>query len=101
MPFQKGHPKFGGKKPFTKNKITQDVARLLDALDCNPIEGMARLASDPTTPVAIQARMYAELSQYISPKLRAIEHTGPNGSSLFPPGAIETWIASGENKDAA
>ena len=82
MPFQKGHAKMGGKKPFTKNKITRDVARLLDSLDCNPIEGMARIACDEKVPVQIRAKMYAELSQYVSPKLRSIEHSGPGGGPI-------------------
>jgi len=82
MPFQKGRAKTGGKKPFTKNKITRDVARLLDSLDCNPIEGMARIANDATVPVQIRAKMYAELSQYVSPKLRSVEHSGPGGGPI-------------------
>jgi hypothetical protein len=82
MPFQKGRAKTGGKKPFTKNKITRDVARLLDSLNCNPIEGMARIACDEKVPVQIRAKMYAELSQYVSPKLRSVEHSGPGGGPI-------------------
>jgi hypothetical protein len=82
MPFKKGHVKFGGRKPFTKNKITRDVIGLLNSLDCNPLEGMARIATDPKAPIALQARMYAELSQYVSPKLRSTEISGPGGGPI-------------------
>lgn len=82
MPFQKGRAKTGGIKPFTKHKITRDVAALLESLNCNPIEGMARIAEDPTVAMPIRARMYAELSQYVSPKLRSVELSGPGGGPV-------------------
>lgn len=90
--FQKGHAKVGGRKPFTKNKITSDVAALLDSLNCNPIEGMARIASDDTLPIQIRARMYAELSQYVSPKLQAIRHTGKDGKEVFDLSALVEYV---------
>lgn len=79
MPFEKGRAKTGGKKAGTKNKITRDVAALLDSLNCNPHEGMARIANDESVPIAIRARMFAELGQYISPKLAAMQLSGSLG----------------------
>jgi hypothetical protein len=37
--------KTGGRKTGTPNKRTQDITALLDRLGCNPIEGMAHIAS--------------------------------------------------------
>lgn len=82
MPFQKGRAKTGGRKPFTKNKITRDVQALLDSLNCNPIEGMARLASDESQPAPIRARMYAELAHYVHPKLQSTQLSGPGGGPV-------------------
>lgn len=76
MPFQKGHPKHGGKKSGTHNKITRDVAALLDKLNCNPLEGLATIAVDKDVEMPIRARCYAELAKYVHPQLKAIEHSG-------------------------
>ena len=39
-----GH-KTGGRAPGTPNKRTQEAAQILDELGCNPICGMAEIAS--------------------------------------------------------
>lgn len=36
--------KTGGRKPGSRNKRTQQVEELLEAMKCNPIEGMAKIA---------------------------------------------------------
>lgn len=72
MPFQKGssgNPKGRPKSPANK----RDVAARLAALSCDPIEGMARIAMDETNSPDLRGRMYAELAQYIAPKLRSTE----------------------------
>jgi hypothetical protein len=94
MPFRQGHAKMGGKKPFTKNKITRDVAALLDSLNCNPIEGMARIAADEKVDMPIRARMYSELSQYVSPKLGNIQLTGKDGGPLEIAAAVRNVLQS-------
>ena len=80
--FQPGHPKVGGRKLKSKNKITRDVAGLLDKLGVNPIEGMAMIAADPTADLPIRARMHAELAKYTVPQLRSIEVTGKDGKAI-------------------
>ena len=65
--------KTGGRIRGTPNRRSLDIQAMLDALGCNPIEGMARLAMDEATPIDIRARMYAELAQYVAPKRRASE----------------------------
>jgi hypothetical protein len=79
MPFQKGNklrsPK-SGRKPGAHNKITRDVAALLDSLNCNPLQGLATIATDSDVEIPIRARCYAELAKYVHPQLKAIEHSG-------------------------
>jgi hypothetical protein len=40
----------GGRQKGTPNRRTQEVADKLAALDCDPIEGMARIAEDTANP---------------------------------------------------
>jgi hypothetical protein len=66
----------GGRSAGTPNKRTQDVIERLEALKCDPIEGMARIAMDANNPPELRGRMFAELAQYIAPKRKALEHSG-------------------------
>lgn len=67
--------KTGGRTAGTPNKRTAEVTERLDALGCDPIEGMARLAMDAANPAELRGRMFSELAQYVAPKRKAIEHT--------------------------
>lgn len=40
----------------------------LEALGCDPLEGMARIAVDEKAPLELRGRMYAELATYIYSK---------------------------------
>lgn len=82
MPFQKGRAKTGGKKSGTHNKITRDVVALLDSLGCNPLEGLARIATDEKVPIAIRARCHAEVAKYVHPQLKSVEVSGPAGGPI-------------------
>jgi hypothetical protein len=68
--------KTGGRQKGTRNKRTQDVIERLEALGCDPIEGMARLAMDENNTPELRGRMFAELAQFVAPKLKTIEHSG-------------------------
>jgi hypothetical protein len=59
-----------------------DVAEQLRQLDCDPIAGMAKFAQDDTVPMALRARMFAELAKYVVPRLKAMELTGRNGGPI-------------------
>ena len=72
----------GGRQRGTPNRATLAVAERLAALGCDPIEGMARLALDPTNAPELRARMFAELAQYVAPKRKAIEASGPDGEPI-------------------
>lgn len=65
--------KTGGRSAGTPNKRTQEVVERLQGLDCDPIEGMARIAMDKGTPLELRGRMYAELAQYVACKRKAME----------------------------
>ena len=73
--------KTGGRVAGTPNKRTVELASRLDALGCDPIEGMARLAMDEANPPELRGRMYAELAGYVYPKRKAIEHSAEDGSA--------------------
>jgi hypothetical protein len=121
----------GGRKKGTPNKITQDVAKTLDELGCNPLELSARIAlgeeldgphpalsafrkiasklmeavakenldkaasslealsaliEDQLTkgyvPIELRSKHIVDLTQYILPKRKAVEHSGPGGGPV-------------------
>ena len=57
----------------TPNKSTQAVIERLEALGCDPIEGLAKIALDPKTKDDLKLRCFAELAQYIYPKRKAVD----------------------------
>ena len=76
----KGLQKTGGRQRGTPNRATQELAEKLEALGCDPIEGMARLAMAAETAPALKVKCYAELAQYVHAKRKAVE-LGPDGES--------------------
>jgi hypothetical protein len=62
-----------GRPPGKANKRSQEIQDRLDALECDPIEGMAMIAMDPNTDDALKLQCYKELAQYIAPKRKAID----------------------------
>lgn len=77
--------KTGGRKQGTPNKRTMELAERLEAIGCDPIEGMARIAMNRRTRPELRGRMYAELAQYLYPKRKAIEYSSVN---TLPPEVI-------------
>ena len=71
-----------GRKACTPNRGTREVQEMLDSLECNPIEGMVRIAEDESVELSLRARMYTELAQYVAPKRKAIEHSGPDDKPI-------------------
>jgi hypothetical protein len=66
----------GGRQKGTPNKVTQEIVEKLQALGCDPIEGMARIAIDPDSKPELRLRAYVELAQYVAPKRKALEMCG-------------------------
>lgn len=70
----KGGARPGAGRPKGKpNKRTQEIQDRLDELDCDPIEGMAMIAVDPTSDPALKFQCFKELAQYVAPKRKAID----------------------------
>ena len=67
--------KTGGRTKGTPNKLTQTTRELLKSLDCDPIKGMAEIAQKAmeANDYELAGRMYKELAQYVTPKMRSQE----------------------------
>ncbi|MDQ3796834.1 MAG: DUF5681 domain-containing protein [Pseudomonadota bacterium] len=63
---QSGNP--NGRPKGSRNKQTLAVIDRLEALGCDPIEGMARIAMDESAHPSLRAQMYKELAQYVASK---------------------------------
>lgn len=76
--------KFGGRKKGTPNKKTQGVAEKIEALGCDPIKGMIEVANLALQDkdLALAGNMFKELAQYIAPKRKSVEVSGPNGEAV-------------------
>lgn len=68
-----GYRPGAGRPPGSANKRTRQTKKLLDAMNCNPIEAMANIAMDKSTPLDIRAAMYRDLAGYYAPKLRSVD----------------------------
>ncbi len=77
---QSGNP--NGRPMGSKNKLTLAVTDRLEALGCDPIEGMAMIAMDEGAELSIRAQMYKELAQYVAPKRKAVEMQAEGQLSL-------------------
>lgn len=66
----------------SQSNIGGTVAERLRQLDCDPFEGMARIALDEKTPMETRWRILAALASYVAPKRKAVELTGRDSESL-------------------
>ena len=75
MPFATGTPKpaGSGRKKGTPNRSSLEAAERLRELNCDPIEGMARIAMDEKHSPELRGRMFAELAHYVAAKPKAVE----------------------------
>ena len=73
----------GGRVKGTKNHDKADLRERLTQLNCDPFEGLARIAArvEGENP-KLAAWCYAELLSYVESKKKAIEHTGADGGVL-------------------
>lgn len=72
--------KTGGRRPGSKNKRTLEVEQRMEELDCDPLSAMVELAAEARRDgdKQLAAKLYTELSAFVVPKRRAIEHTTPD-----------------------
>jgi len=103
MAFKKGMKKTGGRPKGGQNKRTVEIRDMLEAMDCDPLEFMAKVVNGEidqkivvrtgkdgvpvmaTAPASLDQRLAAarELAQYIAPKRKAIELGDGEGNNLF------------------
>lgn len=74
-----------GRKKGSVSKQTKDVQDKLKELNCDPIEGMARIAQQAIDEGELQlaGNMYKELAQYVAPKRKAVEIQGETDNNLY------------------
>jgi len=77
-----GH-KTGGRRAGTPNKKTREVTELLRSLNCDPIEGMVRIAQDERCSLELRGRMFSDLAQYVYPKRRATELSAEGAGEII------------------
>src|SRR5215210_7287293 len=83
MTFNAGQSGNPNRRPNgSKSKQTLAVIDRLEALGCDPIEGMARIAMDEKVDLSIRAQMFKELAQYTAPKRKAVEMKAEGEISL-------------------
>lgn len=73
MPFKPGKPKTGGRLPGVTNK-RRSIDDLCNTMGFDPFARLIEIARDPENKDSIIA--LKELCQYVSPKLKALEHSG-------------------------
>jgi hypothetical protein len=103
--------KTGGRTKGTPNRKASDITAILDGLNCNPIEGLARIANGeellcgvstmagfvevkhrPT--FAQRLKAYTELAEYVAAKRKAVEVSGEDGG----PVAFTILIGDGDDR---
>ena len=87
----RGAPKGNTNRKGKPLKHTIEIAEKLAAIGCDPIQGMAEIAEEARFKgdITLAGQMYKELAQYIAPKRKAIEHSGPGGSDIKTVSRIE------------
>lgn len=83
MPFVKGQPKIAGRKKGTPNKSTTEMRQALTDLAARNIDNVERWLTrvskrDPDKAI----ELLLKLNEYVMPKLRSVEVSGPGGKPL-------------------
>ena len=68
-----GYPKTGGRSQGTPNRDTSVLREKLEALGCDPIAELVRIAKDPTTESSLRVSIYSLLIRHTSPVPRPVD----------------------------
>jgi hypothetical protein len=69
----KGQPKSGGRKKGTPNRTSLALREKLEAIGCDPGEGLAKIAEDLKTPLALRLQAYSMLMPYVYARRKATD----------------------------
>ncbi len=72
----------GGRAKGTPNRATKDILERMEALGCDPLEIMARIAIDINEDINLRFNAAKELAQYIAPKRRSVEMSDGEGGPV-------------------
>lgn len=103
MSRQGGYREGSGRPKGAKNKRTIAIETRLQELDCDPFEGMARIArkAEEEGELSTAGRMYAELGRYLAPQYKASdpeENTKPRDwATLEEVQAMKSALLSGRH----
>jgi hypothetical protein len=89
-----GLPKTGGREKGTPNRATLALKEQLDALGCDPLVELAKIAMNKKNAVEIRARCLSEIAPYIYPKRKPVDMASDqsvviNVNTKFDPGSAE------------
>lgn len=89
-----GLVKTGGRQKGTPNRSTLAAREKLDALGCEPIAGLAKIAEDPNTALAFKLQAYSILMPYAYSRLKVTdessrEHSSPEEQRMSKEQALE------------
>lgn len=83
----------GGRQKGTPNKdktaLVEDIRKHLRTIrgsnleDWHPLKYLAEVATDVGEDTTLRVQAAKEVAQYITPKLKAVEHTGNVGQTIF------------------
>lgn len=75
---KKGSPKTGGRKKGTPNGDRKELFDLMAEKFPNyhPVIAMAEIANDKKNDLLIRLTAHKEVSKYVAPQLKAVEHSG-------------------------
>ena len=82
----------GGRAKGTPNRQTMLVRDRLAELKCDPVQGLVKIATDPSNTPELRARVYADLLAFSAPKLKAIELAASERAE--PRELIVSWLPS-------
>src|SRR5262245_17626102 len=78
--------KTGGRKAGTPNRKTTEIMDLLAAHNCDPVEGVIKIAQDENNSPELRGKMFATLLEYCYPKRKAVELTTDQSNEI-----VVTW----------
>lgn len=78
----KGLPKTGGKKKGSRNKVTLEKAKAIEASGLTPLDYMLSLLRDELNDTETRFEAAKAAAPYCHNKLASVEHTGKDGGPI-------------------